>query len=424
MVKISIGGVNLVFKGKKFVVASPPYLKLKESSLNVSAKQIINDLEITLAKPIFKNARTAAILIPDKTRPTIDRRLFSSLFKLLAKKGVKKISLVIAYGTHKEHPSALLGLHRELLSRATVVHHDCHNKKAMCIISTSRTISRKKFLHYLKTLIQSYRKRKNFFMSLEEIRSLKREFQELSTKPIYINRDFFDADIKLVFSDIKPHQMYGYSGGSKMILPGIADFNTISSNHIMRMHPSSKVGNYTGNILRQESEEIASMIKNVIYIHSVSVPNLGTYSASVSIGVNSWKKMAKIASSLFQTRQRKYQTVISLGRPPIDIDTYQLTKATTPAALTVKKGGNIIMVANIREGLGNLNAIRERIYKLTIKKELPSGKEKIYLLSNLKADDVRKTYMSPIDRKQFAKLLKEAKGKILVIPDGDLLVPA
>ena len=49
---------------------------------------------------------------------------------------------------------------------------------------------------------------------------------ELGT-PIWVNRHVAEADFRVAIGRIAPHEAYGYEGGYKMIVPGVASFETI-----------------------------------------------------------------------------------------------------------------------------------------------------------------------------------------------------
>jgi len=77
--------------------------------------------------------------------------------------------------------------------------------------------------------------------------------------PVAINSEFMACDLKIGIGSIVPHP-FGFGGGSKIILPGIASIETIDANHYRLGFASSVgIGKYEGNIWRQDVEEAASM---------------------------------------------------------------------------------------------------------------------------------------------------------------------
>ena len=46
-----------------------------------------------------------------------------------------------------------------------------------------------------------------------------------------VNKDFLEADLKLSMEGITPHPFAGFSGGGKLILPGLANMEIIERTH-------------------------------------------------------------------------------------------------------------------------------------------------------------------------------------------------
>ena len=77
--------------------------------------------------------------------------------------------------------------------------------------------------------------------------------------PVYIDRAYCDADLKITTGFIEPHLMAGFSGGRKLIAPGCAGEETIKALHSPQFieHPSCREGVIDGNPLHEELLEIA-----------------------------------------------------------------------------------------------------------------------------------------------------------------------
>ena len=84
------------------------------------------------------------------------------------------------------------------------------------------------------------------------------ELGETSTgSPVQINREVMGCDLKVTIGASMPHFGYGFGGGSKMILPGIAGIDSITHNH--RIHEGTGPGSVDENVRRLDSEEAARM---------------------------------------------------------------------------------------------------------------------------------------------------------------------
>ncbi len=79
--------------------------------------------------------------------------------------------------------------------------------------------------------------------------------------PVWIDSRYVDAELKIATGLIEPHFMAGYSGGRKLICPGIAALETVRVWHSPRFleHPLADSGHLTGNPVHEENTRIARM---------------------------------------------------------------------------------------------------------------------------------------------------------------------
>ncbi len=73
--------------------------------------------------------------------------------------------------------------------------------------------------------------------------------------PVYLDRRYVRADLKITTGLIEPHLMAGYSGGRKVICPGIASLETVKVWHGPRFleHPRADSGIVEGNPVHEET---------------------------------------------------------------------------------------------------------------------------------------------------------------------------
>lgn len=422
-IKIGNKDIKLNLKAKKIEIVKIFSPKITCESREKTISSIISKFDLAFKRLKLNKKNSASIVIPDRTRPLANQEILKCLVKYLKWKGFKKIFLIIAYGNHKKHSLKLLKLTKKILKNVHIVHHQSKGRRCLLQIHKGNTESRLKFKNYLKREIEKFKGLNLPFIKFEELKVLQSEFLRRFQEEIFINKTFALSDLKIILSDIKPHQIFGYSGGSKMIHPGLADSNTIITNHLMRIYPASRLGNVRDNLPRKESYEISKRVKRAIYVNVISGGREKISAWDVSDKPSGYNRIVKKAKTLFERKLGKYNTIISIGLNPINLNLYQLTKVITPAAMALRPRGKIIVVANVKEGIGDHEIINERIYKITIKKELPTGYEKIYLYSNLKDGMVKKTFMMPISRHRFYKMVESEKDSLLIIPDGDLIVP-
>jgi nickel-dependent lactate racemase len=79
--------------------------------------------------------------------------------------------------------------------------------------------------------------------------------------PVYVNSEYYRADVKILTGFIEPHFFAGFSGGPKAVLPGVAGAETVMHNHGAQMigNPKATWGITRGNPLWEEIHEVAAM---------------------------------------------------------------------------------------------------------------------------------------------------------------------
>lgn len=89
--------------------------------------------------------------------------------------------------------------------------------------------------------------------------------------PVKIDRRFVDADLRVVTGLVEPHFMAGWSGGRKVIAPGVAHQETIRTFHsaLFMEHPLATQCNLNSNPLHEEQLAIVKMIGEVYAVNTV-----------------------------------------------------------------------------------------------------------------------------------------------------------
>jgi nickel-dependent lactate racemase len=175
--------------------------------------------------------------------------------------------------------------------------------------------------------------------------------------PIWIDRRYVEADLKLSIGLIEPHFMAGYSGGRKLICPGIAALETIRVWHGPRFleHPLAATGELIGNPVHEENTWIArragcDFIVNVV-IDSQRRPLkfvAGDMEAAFEAGA---QYVADIVTDVID--EPVDIVVTSAAGYPLDTTFYQTVKGMVAAAAIVREGGTIIVAARMSEGIGS-----------------------------------------------------------------------
>lgn len=174
---------------------------------------------------------------------------------------------------------------------------------------------------------------------------------------VRLDKRFMDADLKIVTGLVEPHFMAGYSGGRKVIAPGLAHAETITTFHSARFmaDPNAINCNFKGNPLHEEQLEIVKMIGGALALNTVvdetrklSFINFGEVVASHGEAVAFVRQYAEVPV------KRRFKTVVtSAAGYPLDRTYYQTVKGMVGPIDILEPGGRLIIASECSEGLGS-----------------------------------------------------------------------
>jgi nickel-dependent lactate racemase len=265
-------------------------------------------------------AGSACVAICDITRPVPNRLLLPPVLDTLRRSGIaqENILILVATGLHREStPEELsLMLGESILGEYRVSSHNARNAHEHAFLGVTA-----------------------------------------SDTPVFIDRRYCGADLKITTGFIEPHLMAGFSGGRKLVAPGLAGEETIKALHSPRFleNPRCAEGSITDNPLHMELLEIArraghDFLVNVSLDESHAVTGIfaGDPLAAHADGVE------KVRSSVRARLDEPADIVItSAAGYPLDLTFYQAVKGMTAALPAVRKHGVLIIAAECAEGLGS-----------------------------------------------------------------------
>jgi nickel-dependent lactate racemase len=175
--------------------------------------------------------------------------------------------------------------------------------------------------------------------------------------PVKLDRRFVEADLRIAIGLVEPHFMAGYSGGRKVITPGIAHRDTITAIHAASMLEQKGVENCVidENPLHQELTEITSILGECYAVNvvidetrNISFVNFGNLIESHREAVAFVRPFAEVPVG------RKFKTLITSGAGyPLDKNYYQTVKGMVAAIDILEPRGNLFIVSECSEGIGS-----------------------------------------------------------------------
>ena len=271
---------------------------------------------------LARGAGSACIAICDITRPVPNHLFLRPMVERLIEAGLpaERITVLVATGLHRpnegEELAELVG-DRWVLDNVRVVNHFARNDRDhvdLGVTSTRGTVVR-------------------------------------------IDKRFVEADVRIATGLVEPHFMAGYSGGRKVIAPGLAHAETITTFHSSRFmaDPAAANCNFVGNPLHEEQLEIVRMVGGAVALNTVidedrnlAMVNFGEILASHQQAVDFVRAYCEI------NVPRRFSTVVtSAAGYPLDKTYYQTIKGMVGAMNILEPGGDLIIASECGEGMGS-----------------------------------------------------------------------
>lgn len=304
-IQLKIPKDNLAWEKGPEKTASNPDTIFKSLENPIGSKKIS---ELAIGK------NDALIIIDDNTRNTPANIILPHIISELKKAGLKNdnITILVALGTHREMTDGELeekcGL--EIVKEFKIIQHDHQDKNKLV-----------------------------YFGETE------------SGLPIWINKYYYEAEFKVAIGKIIPHVDVVWSGGAKIVLPGICGKETVEKFHISSTLNKEKLAGKVDNFIRNEMEDIAEKI-GLDFIVNVIIDGNGNIIDSVSGHfISAHRKGVEIGSDIFEIDgDIEKVDMILVSSYPADEDFWQAGKAVSAVIPLIKEGGNIVLISPCYNG--------------------------------------------------------------------------
>ena len=366
-------------------------------------------------RDIARPGQTVAISVCDVTRAQPRRDTLEALFDEMPGVSPGDVTILIATGTHRSNTDAELErmLGRDILARCRVVNHDSRDPSALDYVGqTSTGVS------------------------------------------VYLNKAWLGADVRITTGFVEPHFFAGFSGGPKMIAPGLAGLQTVMTLHdaVRIAHPNATWGVIDGNPIHEDVREIARMAPAHFSVDvTLNRDQKITAAFAGDMAVEHRAACAYAKEAAMRAVPAPFDVVLTTNSGyPLDQNLYQAVKGMSAAAKIVKTGGTIICAAECRDGLpshGSYGAVLASQpdprgllamisapgysvpdqWQVQIQAQIQLKADVLVKTSGLRPADVRAAHFAPIE--DVGRAVREAlehagpASTLCVLPQGPQTIP-
>lgn len=308
--EVEVPEANLLFNAAPFVTGRPPNEdRLIADALDhpIGARRIEEQLRAGMR---------VVVLVDDITRPTPTARIIPHLLRRFALAGVPDgdVKFILAPGTHRPatDEELLVKLGREALSRYTVLNRDYQDELKFVNLGATK-----------------------------------------SGIPVELDREVIEADFVIGLGNIIPHISAGWSGGGKIILPGVCSRKTTDMMHYIActvQHVLEVLGT-TDNVPRLEIEEVAARAGLSFIVNTVLDEEHNIQGIFAGDFVAAHRRGVELAERIMVVPIPAPADILIVSANPCHFDYWQGIKPYAYAHRAVRDGGVLIFLLDGGEGL-------------------------------------------------------------------------
>lgn len=407
-------GLSVALPSDNVTVLAPrfiPGLPDEAAAFQQAAREPINTKPL---RELINASDRVAVVIPDITRPLPNDRLLPWLFAELAHVPTENFVIINGTGSHRVNtPEELAGMvGAAVFGKYKIVNHNAHDPE-----------------------------------------TLKFAGKTPDGRSVYYNREYVEADKRIVLGFIEPHFMAGFSGGYKGIFPAVADIDAIMHYHRAEVigSPRSTWGVLEGNPTQEQIRANGSLLPvdfclNVTLNRKREITNFfcGEVLAAHEQGCAFSKSTVMIPCA------EAFPIVVTTNSGyPLDQNLYQAVKGMSAAAQVVAQDGLIVAASKCNDGFpahGNFKTLLfdHNSPQAILDTILAPGfsmydqweaqllamirlKARVGLYSDIPADEVHRAHLEPVSdiagfvAEELARIGNDAP--IAVLPEGPMTIP-
>lgn len=289
-------------------------------------KDIKQEVKRALANPIgaqplrrlVKGKEKVVIVADDNTRLTPTDKIIPVMLEEMNAAGIKdeQITIVIALGTHRDMTAEEIRIKfgQEVVNRINIVNHDFIHPEALVDLGTTP-----------------------------------------NGTPISINKITYEADFKIGIGSIVPHHIPGFSGGAKIVQPGISGLVTTGSTHLLSVQETRSYLGREDNPVRRELNQIARNIGMDVIFNTILDRYGNVIKSFYGDLEEAFKAGVELSRAVYAVQIPEEADIVLASSHPCDLEFWQAHKTLYAADRAVKKDGIIIVVTPCPEGVSKVH---------------------------------------------------------------------
>ncbi|MGI9036216.1 MAG: nickel-dependent lactate racemase [Pyrinomonadaceae bacterium] len=321
--------INFAFDENRFQVLGEKADARRLSDAEIG-ERLDNPIDSKTIEEIISPDETVLIVVPDATRHAAAGQIVNLIVRRLIANGTNAANISIIFAT---------GIHRAVT--------EAEKREILTEFIAQRV--------------------KNFNHDAKDLASIRRFGETRRGIPIELNRAVAEYDRIIIVGGVNFHYFAGFSGGRKMICPGLGSSRTINETHRLAFDCERKTrragvgaGLLAGNAVHEEFVEIVEKINPSFAVNSI----VNEAGAATEIFAGNWKTSHARACDFYaanhtvEIAEKREIIVVSCGGFPSDLNMIQAHKALDAAASACADGGTIIFLAKCADGLGRNNFLK------------------------------------------------------------------
>lgn len=314
---------NFDFDENRFQVLGNAEEHSALTDVEIGAK-LDNPIDSQTIEEIVQPNETILIVVPDATRQTASGQVVNLIVRRLIAGGTLPFDIRIIFAT---------GIHRRVTE------------------AEKQSILTGFIAQRIKTLDHNPR----------DLAQIVRLGETADKIPIELNRALTEHDRVIIVGGVTFHYFAGFTGGRKLICPGLASSRTISETHRLAFDCRTKArrkgvdtGVLDGNAVHEAFMEVVGRMKPSFAVNTIA----GDAGEAVDLFCGDWETSHRKACEFYaskhtvETREKRDLVIVSCGGFPFDLNLIQAHKALDMASRVCADGGTIIFLAECGDGLG------------------------------------------------------------------------